>query len=120
MKTLTTLTAVAALIAGMSMASAQNAPASGSNMTQPPSSINKGSDPETSKSGSQGAGSAMSGNKSATSNTKATGSGKFCLESSPGGGLDCKFASMAACEKEGKVNNRQCSPNPNTGTTGQK
>jgi hypothetical protein len=88
MKTLTTLTAVAALIAGLSIASAQ------SPMSQD-------------KSGSM-----------SKSPTQATGNGKFCIETSAGGSWDCKYASLAACEKDAKPQNRQCNPNPNSGTTG--
>ncbi|HEY1472522.1 MAG TPA: hypothetical protein VGF53_00400 [Pseudolabrys sp.] len=94
MKTLTTLTAVAALIAGMSIASAQ---------TSPPS--------------SSGAGGSMS-NSGATAN--ATGSGKFCIEVSKGGSLQCKYASNAACEKDAQPQGLRCAPNPNQGTTGSK
>ena len=93
MKTLTTLTAVAALIAGMSIASAQMSP-SGS------------------------AGSSSSGAKSGKQ--AATGTGKFCVETSKGGSLNCKFASMSACEKEAQAQGLKCSPNPNAGTTGAK
>lgn len=113
MKTLTTLTAAVALIAGMSIASAQNAP------TNKPSSMNKGSEPTT-QSGSQAQPNTMNKSGSASmsgSKMQVTGTGKFCVEQSPGGGLDCKFASMAACEKEGKPNNRECKANPNTGGT---
>jgi hypothetical protein len=93
MKTLTTLTAVAALIAGISIANAQaTAPKPGA------------------------------ANNSTMGSTKriATGSGKYCIETSPGGALNCKYASLAACQKDAKANNRACSPNPNAGTTGSK
>lgn len=113
MKSIMTFTAVAALIAGMSIASAQNAPAN------KPSSMNKGSEPTT-QSGSQAQPNTM--NKTGAASTsgskmQVTGTGKFCVEQSPGGALDCKFANLAACEKEGKANNLQCKPNPNTGGT---
>lgn len=117
MKTLTTLTAVAALVVGMSIASAQNS----TNQTpqnQSPSSLNKGSQPNAA-SGSESNGAAMQ-KKAAVGNQQATGSGKFCVEVSAGGSWDCKYANLAACEKDGKPQNRQCHPNPNTGTTGQK
>ena len=87
MKTLTTLTAVAALIAGISFAAAQTtAPKSGTMSPSP----------------------------------HATGSGKFCVEVSKGGSLNCKFASMQACEKEAQAQGLKCSPNPSSGTTGSK
>jgi exo-beta-1,3-glucanase (GH17 family) len=88
MKTITTLTAVAALIAGISVASAQS-------MNSP------------SPSGSSG--------------KQAAGSGKFCIEVSKGSGsVQCKYASMTACEKDAQAQGLQCSPNPNSGTTGSK
>jgi len=96
MKTLTTLTAVAALIAGMSIASAQMSPPSSSP-------------------GSTGASSGTTG-----TSKQAIGTGKFCIETSPGGALNCKYASLAACQQDAKANNRQCAPNPNSGTTGAK
>jgi hypothetical protein len=87
MKTLTTLTAVAALVAGISVAQAQGT------MGSPP------------------AGGAMQ--KSQT-----VGNSPFCINMSASGGLNCKYASMAACEKDAKPQNLNCSPNPNKGTTG--
>ena len=86
---LTTLTAVAALIAGVSIAGAQG--------TMGGSSMNKGAAP-----------------------AKATGNAAFCITQSVGGALNCKYASMAACEKDAKPQNMQCSPNPNKSTTGSK
>ncbi len=71
MKTFTTLTAVAALIAGISLASAQ-----------------------------------------APSSSKPKGTGAFCVESSPGGQLNCKYASLDACQKDPKLKSRKCMPNP--------
>lgn len=95
MKTLTTLTAVAALIAGISLAAAQSNPAP--------------------KSGAMG-----SSSGSSMGSKQATGSGKFCIENSPSGGLDCKYTTMAACEKDAKAQGHNCAPNPNSGTTGSK
>jgi hypothetical protein len=89
MKTLTTLTAAAALLAGISIASAQGS------MSQP-------------SSGSSG-GPAM-----------ATGNSPFCINQSLSGGLNCKYTSLAACEKDAKPQHLDCSPNPNKGTTGSK
>lgn len=96
MKTLTTLTAVAALIAGMSLASAQMSPSGSS-------------------SGSMGASGAASG-----SSPQATGTGKYCIEASPGGALNCKYADLTTCQKDAKPLGRNCSPNPKAGTTGSK
>ncbi len=99
MKTLTTLTAVAALIAGLSIANAQTAtPQSGA------------------KSGAMGS----SSSSSSMGQQAATGSGKFCIETSAGGSLNCKYASLSACEKDAKTQNLNCSPNPKSSTTGAK
>ncbi len=95
MKTLTTLTAVAALVAGLSIASAQTT---------------------TPKSGAM----APSSSSSSMGQQAATGSGKFCIETSAGGSLNCKYASLSACEKDAKAQNLNCSPNPKSGTTGAK
>lgn len=94
MKTLTTLTAVAALVAGMSIASAQT------------------TTPKAGAMGSSSGSSSMGSQKQAV-----TGTGKFCIEQTPGGALNCKFADLAACQKEGKASNVQCKPNPNSGAT---
>jgi hypothetical protein len=93
MKTLTTLTAVVALIAGMSIAGAQTP-------------TNQG------KAGSMGS--------SPTQSSQTIGSGKFCITSTAGGALNCKYASLAACEKDAKTSSQTCSANPNQGTTGSK
>jgi parvulin-like peptidyl-prolyl isomerase len=85
MRTLTTLTAVAALLAGVSIASAQGMGQSGSS------------------------GPAV-----------ATGNSPFCINQSSSGALNCKYTSLAACEKDAKPQNLNCSPNPNKGTTGSK
>ena len=90
MKILTTLSAVTALIAGISIASAQMSPSSSS-----PSS-------------STGAA------------AQTIGSSPFCIATSANGSLNCKYASLAACEKDAKPQNLNCSPNPNRGTTGSK
>ena len=95
MKTLTTLTAVAALIAGLSIASAQTTTPKSGAMAPPSSSSSMGQQ-------------------------AATGSGKFCIETSAGGSLNCKYASLSACEKDAKAQNLNCSPNPKSGTTGAK
>jgi hypothetical protein len=113
------LTAVAALIAGMSIAAAQNAggpaPADAS-----PSNINKGSSRSTNmgaQSGNEAGSTAMqSGNAHKSAN--ATGTGKFCIEVSKGGSVQCKYATASACEKDAQAQGLQCSPNPNLGTTG--
>jgi hypothetical protein len=85
MKTLTTLTAVAALVAGASFAQAQMGSPSGTGMK-----------PQT------------------------IGTSPFCINTSASGALNCKYATMAACEKDAKPQNLNCSPNPNKSTTGSK
>jgi hypothetical protein len=120
MKTFTTLTAVVALVAGMSIASAQN-PGGPAGPSASPSNINKGTSdtaaPST-QSGSQSGGSAMQSGPA--KNTRAAGTGKFCVETTKGGGLDCKYADLAACNKDAQPQNLKCSANPNMGTTGSK
>jgi hypothetical protein len=51
---------------------------------------------------------------------QATGNAAFCIATSAGGPLNCKYASLAACEKDAKPQNLNCSPNPKKGTTGSK
>ena len=95
MKTLTTLTAVAALIAGMSVAAAQTSPGS-----SPPSKSND--------------------SMGAPQQQKVTGTGKYCIEQSPGGALNCRYASLTSCQKAAKSGDQQCMPNPKSSTTGAK
>ena len=90
MKTLTTLTAVAALVAGVTLAQAQ---------------------------GTMAPGSSSGGSMQAP---QTTGNAAFCITTSPGGPLNCKYASLAACEKDAKPQSLNCSPNPKRGTTGSK
>jgi len=87
MKILTTFTAVAALVAAISIAQPQGTMGqTGSGMQSP----------------------------------QATGTGAFCIATSPGGSMNCKYASLAACEKDAKPQNLNCSPNPKKSTTGSK
>lgn len=123
MKTLTTLTAVAALVAGLSFAQAQSPSA-----TQPaPNSINSGAQTGTgdSKSGAQMNGSAMqkNGGMKASGKVAVTGTSKFCIkDTGSAGSWNCKFASIAACQQEAKTGlKKECGPNPNlSATTGMK
>ena len=89
MKTLTTFTTIAALIAGVSFAQAQGTMGSPS----PGSTVQK---------------------------SQTIGTSPYCISTSGSGGLNCKYASMAACEKDAKAQNLNCSPNPNKSTTGSK
>ena len=87
MKSLTTLTAIAVLVAGISVAQAQGtmgSPSSGGSMQK----------------------------------SQTIGNSLFCINTSASGALNCKYASMAACEKDAKPQNLNCSPNPNKSTTG--
>ena len=86
MKTLTTATAIVALVSGVSIAQAQG----------------------------------TMGTSSSPGGMQATGNAAFCIATSPGGPLNCKYASLAACEKDAKPQNLNCSPNPKKGTTGSK
>ena len=52
--------------------------------------------------------------------SQTVGNSPFCINMSASGGLNCKYASMAACEKDAKQQNLNCSPNPNKSTTGSK
>jgi len=108
MKTLTTFAVAAVLASGLSIAAAQNAPTSKAPVS--PNSINKGTLPGT-----------PSGAESQTTATgqpvHIAGHGKFCSEAT-NHALNCKFASMSACEKQSKADNLHCVANPNLGTTG--
>jgi hypothetical protein len=109
MKTIATIGAAAALICGISLAQAQNAPTT--NVSPAPNSINKGSEP-THPSGAQDRSASMSGPK------RISGRAKFCKETSANGPLNCVYASMSACEKQSKSDNLRCVANPNLATTG--
>jgi hypothetical protein len=120
MKTIATLTAIATLIAGISIASAQNAggPAGSS---ASPSNINKGSDPSTPAGSQSGSESGSTAKQSGGMKDRVTGTGKFCIQvSKSGGGIECSFATLEACTKDAQPRGLQCSPNPNMGTTGSK
>lgn len=97
MRTLTTLTtfvAAAALIGGISIASAQTSQSQTAPVGAP--------------------------NPTTSGPSKVIGKSKFCIETSPGGALNCKYASMTACQRAGKAGNKQCFANPKMGTTGQR
>jgi hypothetical protein len=99
MKAITTLTAVAALVLGMSIASAQTQP----NMQMQTQSPN------------------ATGMKASPANAKKSlvkGSGKFCSVNSPEGKMTCKYASIEACQKDPNLKGRQCAANPGPSTTG--
>ena len=120
MKTITTVTTIAALIAGISIASAQNA-GGPAGSTASPSSINKGSNSSTaagSQSGSENGSTAM---QPGGMKGRVAGTGKFCIQvAKSGGGIECSYATLEACTKDAQARGLQCSPNPNSGTTGSK
>lgn len=93
MKAVTTFTAIVAIFAGVSLAQAQGT-------------MGKTSSPSTSG-GSMRA-------------PQTIGNAAFCINTSASGALNCKYASMAACEKDAKPQNLNCSPNPKKSTTGSK
>jgi len=110
MKTLTTLTAVAALIAGMSIAGAQNMPSNPVENSSP-NQINKGSLPDK-NSGTQ---SQRAAHARAKSGPSVTGSARYCLQATPGSStLDCRYRSMASCQQAAKPNFKNCVENPRT------
>jgi hypothetical protein len=116
MKTPTTLAAVAALIAGISVASAQNA-GGNSSPTGSPSNINKGMNtgtPMSGQSGTESGGTAMRSGGSA----KMVGNGQFCMEISKGGSFQCNYASLSACEMDAQARGLQCQER--AATTGSK
>lgn len=65
-----------------------------------------------------GAQSGMS--NSSGSQRQAIGNSPFCVSTSASGSLNCKYTSLAECEKDAKPQNQTCTPNPNKGTTGAK
>lgn len=109
MKKLAAVAVMAALLGGVSVGHAQNAPNSKAPIS--PNSINKGTEPGT-----------PSGAESQSTATgkpvRVSGKGKYCSERSASGPLSCVYASMSACEKNSKSSNMHCVANPNLGTTG--
>ena len=117
MKALTTLAAIAALCAGMSIANAQNVGGT-ADPNESPSNINKGEPPShgASQSGNE---STRAANMPAREKGRRMGKAKFCIQvSKSGGGLECNFATMEACTQEAQPRGLQCSENPRMTTTG--
>jgi hypothetical protein len=52
----------------------------------------------------------------ANQHAQISGTGKFCKPRSANGRLDCRYASMSACQKHNSSNNLHCVANPKTGT----
>jgi hypothetical protein len=111
MKKLTMIALSAALLAGASVAYAQNAPTT--KHVDSPANINEGS-PAAHTSGSQSEASATN------MRAQIIGKSKYCTETSSKGKLDCRFASMNTCKSHNKANNFECVLNPKFGTTGAK
>jgi hypothetical protein len=121
MKSLTTIVAAAMLVAGISVASAQN-PAGPASGTSSPSNLNEGSATSSQpQSGSQSNSSAQSGETSKSGMEKSaqvTGKSRFCITGASGSvALNCKYASMEACTEDAQPMGRNCQPNPNFGAT---
>ena len=108
MKSLTTIALAAALFAGATTASAQNATPT-TKVAPSPSNINKSNSPGK-PSGSEASSAA------ADRSARVSGAGKFCKPRSANGRLDCRYASMTACEKHNKSSSLHCVANPNLGT----
>ncbi len=94
--------AVAAFAIGVCAANAQNQPTT--NVAPPPNSINKGD--TTKPSGSQAE------PPSPTRGVRVIGSGKFCTQRVGGRSLNCRYESMAACEKSPRRRNLHCVTRP--------
>ena len=119
-KTLTAFAAAAMLAASMSVASAQNA-AGRAPAESSPSNLNKGSALSTQpQSGSQTKSSAMSksGKKLSKSGYSVKGRSTYCSKTATGKALNCKYTTMAACEKVSKPGGKVCMRNPRMSTTG--
>ncbi len=135
MKALTTLTAVAALVAGVSVASAQMSPtvkggAQTQNKNAAQSTTGSGTGSEHTAKSATVKGGAETQNKNAAqskmgsdmvnSEHKVFGKAKFCITEGRAGGLKCTYKTMASCEKAAKPKGATCSTNPSIGTTGAK
>ena len=107
MKSLTAIALAAALFAGATTASAQNATPI-TKVAPSPSNINKSNSPGK-PSGSEASSAA------ASQPARVSGTGKFCRPKAANR-LDCRYASMTACQKHNKSNNLHCVSNPNLGT----
>jgi hypothetical protein len=96
------LTAATVLTIGIGAAHAQNQPTT--NVSPPPNSINKGN--LTKPSGAEAQAAAQS------RGARIIGSGKFCTEAGPRKSMQCRYSSMAACEKSAPHGNLHCVARP--------
>lgn len=113
------LTAVAVLLAGISVASAQNA-TTPTKKVPPPSSINAGGT-ITGNSGSESnraAHGSMAPKKMQKTAYVVHGKSRFCTKAKTGKELNCKYATMAACKKIAVPGTKLCMQNPKMATTG--
>jgi hypothetical protein len=108
MKALTAIAIAAALFASAMPVGAQNT-APTTKVSPSPSNINKSNRP-TVPSGTEAPSAA------ANQHAQISGTGKFCKPRSANGRLDCRYASMSACQKHNSSNNLHCVANPKTGT----
>jgi hypothetical protein len=108
MKVLTAIAIAAVLLMDATIASAQNTTPT-TKVAPSPSNINKSNRP-TVPSGAE-ASSAATGH-----HARAAGRGKFCIPTSANGPLNCRYASMSACEAHNKSSNLKCVANPRSGT----
>jgi len=107
MKILTAIAIATVLCAGATTASAQNATPT-MKVSPSPSNINKSNSP--SKPSGAEAPAAAAGH-----HARVSGGGKFCKPSAANR-LDCRYASMTACQKHNKSSSLHCVTNPNLGT----
>ena len=108
MKVLTGIAIAAALLTSASMTNAQNTTPT-TKVGPSPSNINKSNRP-TVPSGAE-APSAVAGR-----HARVVGHGKFCAPLAANGPLNCRYASMSACEKQNKSSSLHCLANPRAGT----
>jgi hypothetical protein len=104
-------------IANINVANAQN-PAGKSGPVSSPSNLNKGSDTgKPSQSGSESKAATHGHMKRAS----ITGKSRYCMSGARGSNSwNCKFASMASCEKAAKSTGRHCRTNPRMASSGMK
>jgi hypothetical protein len=113
MKLLVTTGALVTLLAGASIANAQMTRSPDNDKANATQFNSQAADPTTGPGASRTPGGMTDGQR-------ISGNAAFCITSSASNSsiLNCKYATMAACEQEAKPMNFQCSPNPKLGTTG--
>ena len=96
------VTAATVLTLGIGIVHAQNQPTT--NVSPPPNSINKGN--LTKPSGSEAQPPAQG------RGARISGSGKFCTQTASGKAMQCRYGSMAACQKSSRHGNLHCVARP--------